>query len=741
MSPPSPSKSRKDRASVVGGNNVLKSRACDACRRRKSKCDGSKKQDNICSNCVTANNEPSTPRGPPKAYVTALEDRLEQLEQLLKQARCFFMPRVRPDTDFSAELGPPIARDSWKDDDARASMKDTPAGSALRLSTRLALNAHARRAGTDSDSSSDESDLDQFTNLIGVKSGHILSPTDAIPTRFHGKSSVVSLVATAKQYKDLHMSDTAQEANASRSATKRPEFWSAHPWEKEFEGFNINVEQVLVSAVAEFPPPSLAGQLIDLYFIHVNAQLPLLHRPTFERQFRDNLHHRNVWFNCVCLGIFAVASRWCDDPLVLPRNCNRTSSGGLDWTCAGWHYHTVAMGIYRIRQSLLFPACLEEIQAYSLLSAFVRGTINHSASWIFISIGLRKAQDLGAHRKKVYSKTPSVEAELTKRAFWCLVAYDRFASAILGRPCAIGEEDFDLDLCLEIDDEYWDTADPPFRQPPGVPCRVTYFNLWLRLAQIVTFTVKTIYAVHNPRALLGRIAKSRTEEVIAQLNLALQEWLDSSASLHTTYQLARMLIYRPFIPPIPSASASLTPQINVSVPAMKYCIDAARSSARIIEVQVARGWTNTPILIAVSQLSAAILTLAVWNAKAGKQDVELEDVKPPVAQTITSLLDDIAVFFNALEWVQTRWENVPNLILVLKRALPEDISPPVSSMRPSTPTQLHESDSEIWTLPYHASSIRTGQALQEGRGVSSKTSESSAYTSYPMHLDQTQDHS
>ncbi|KAJ6593970.1 fungal-specific transcription factor domain-containing protein [Mycena capillaripes] len=748
-------------------------RACDACRRRKTKCDGPKMKDHVCSNCLNTHKsctylEASTPRGPPKAYVTGLEDRLEQLEALLKQ--------VRPDADFTAELGLSIPRGSWKEEAAavpstsRSRTKDSPPTTTLRLSTQLALNSHSRRDDMDSDSSEDgfsSSDSEQMVE--GLKGGarkftlqQARSATDkedgdSINTRFHGKSSLLTLVDITRWYRDLQISGDDPEHDPARAAPesfKRPEFWLPQPWELQWEGLDVNVDQLLVSVLDEYPPPSLATQLIDLYFIHCNSQLPLLHRPTFERQFRDMLHHRNIWFSCVCLSIFAIGSRWCNDPLVLPRNCARTSSGGLDWTCAGWHYHNVAMGIHRIRQSLLYPACLEEIQTFSLLAAFIRGTANHPAGWIFISIGMRKVQDVGAHRKKLYGKRPTPEDEMWKRAFWCLVAYDRFASAILGRPCACGEEDFDLDLCLEVDDEYWE-SEPPFRQPSGVPCRFTYFNLWLRLSQIVTFTVRTIYAVHNPRALLGRIAKVRTDEVIAQLTLALQDWLRSvpehlrwsnhikdeefsnqSASLYTTYYLAEMLMYRAFIPPVQSASSPVppVPHISGSFPALAFCINAARSSARIVQVQVARGWANIPILIAVSQLSAAILTLGVWEYKARQEQEFIEDVKPPLAQTIATLMDDIGVFIGALESVQSRWENVPNLIRVLKGALPKEDTDAQSQPAPSTRHPLetrimehpppppdpssshphlhtfegpHAADSDNWSLPFHSSSVRT----------------------------------
>ena len=75
------------------------------------------------------------------------------------------------------------------------------------------------------------------------------------------------------------------------------------------------------------------------------------------------------------------------------------------------------------------------------MGMFLRGTAFHPVAWLFISIGLRKAQDLGAHRKKVYGSKPNVDEELWKRTFWMLVLYDRIGSATLGRPCCSGEEE------------------------------------------------------------------------------------------------------------------------------------------------------------------------------------------------------------------------------------------------------------------------------------------------------------
>ena len=49
---------------------------------------------------------------------------------------------------------------------------------------------------------------------------------------------------------------------------------------------------------------------------------------------------------------------------------------------------------------------------------FLQGSSAPQACWTIIGVGIRMAQDVGAHRKKVYNATPTVEEELWKRAFW-----------------------------------------------------------------------------------------------------------------------------------------------------------------------------------------------------------------------------------------------------------------------------------------------------------------------------------
>lgn len=58
---------------------------------------------------------------------------------------------------------------------------------------------------------------------------------------------------------------------------------------------------------------------------------------------------------------------------------------------------------------------------------------------------------------------------------------------------------FDLDLPIECDDEYWVTSDPAqaFKQPPGKPAMISYFNCMLRLNQINAFAMRTIVSMSD----------------------------------------------------------------------------------------------------------------------------------------------------------------------------------------------------------------------------------------------------
>ncbi|KAH7914147.1 fungal-specific transcription factor domain-containing protein [Hygrophoropsis aurantiaca] len=717
--------------------------------------------------------EASKPRGPPKAYITGLEDRLEKMDSLLKRVSPLFahlsssecngvnsltnvLLQLRPEADFSNELGPPVIRDSWKTESepprhpsphekssspsAPSKMKGSPASlrsnalpqvavsSAIIPSSRISSRSRGTpRSDSDSSdyfSSSESEEVGELSLSRGMKRLTIrgLEPTAENNTiidsqvRFHGKSSCFKLIEPTRKLREEHMvnlgmypsdldsgtgnSHYQQSASPVDFApTRRPEFWATPSWELAFEGFQDRLASLCQSLISELPPPDLALNLIELFFLHINPLYPLFHQPTFERQWHEGLQDQDPWFACLCLSLFAVASRWSDDPRVLDDGQYdvpeaERPSDDTKWQRAGWKYFNTAVDVHRDSRSLFHPPGLFEVQTMTLLGMFLRGTAFHPVGWLFISIGLRKAQDVGAHRKKVYGNKPSVEEELWKRAFWMLVLYDRIGSAALGRPCCAGEEDFDVELPLEVDDEYWEPEDPElaFQQPEGIPSKIAAFNSYLKLTKIVAYALRTIYVLDRSKLLVSA-ARPRWQEVLTQLNNAMTEWVDSipshlqwtndfqdplfanqAATLYTTYYLIQIIVYRPFLPVSLRSLANRPPHSNMPVPCIAICVNAGKCCARILRTQIQRGLSNTPNLICASHMCAAILLMNFWDLKWQErnylQSGPLEDVKPPLAMAMAELLEDVSVFTNVLEQAKPRWRNAEMYLKNLSTSMP-----------------------------------------------------------------------
>lgn len=201
-------------------------------------------------------------------------------------------------------------------------------------------------------------------------------------------------------------------------------------------------------AHSNFPPDDLMKHLIDCYFKRMNVAIPLLHRPTFEKGIADGLHKRDEGFGSTVLLVCALGARWSEDPRVILPGTNSGHSAGWEWF----------RQVQWVRRSLLSPPRLYDLQiccvraifarvcvyanAHQLTAIFLHGSSTPQSSWTVIGTGIRLAQDVGAHRRKVYNHNKrTVEDELWKRAFWVLVCLDRFISSALGRPCAIHDEE------------------------------------------------------------------------------------------------------------------------------------------------------------------------------------------------------------------------------------------------------------------------------------------------------------
>ncbi|KAI0058762.1 hypothetical protein BV25DRAFT_1196308 [Artomyces pyxidatus] len=688
-------------------------RACDRCRQKKIRCkfskslvhsspkfssgDGTQTPGSKCSHCVVSEStcvftETTKKRGPPKRYVDSLESRLEKMEGLLS--------RLYPDGDFSQEIDLEPWTRSYKPAEperSKATNISPDSSSDTSSNTHALPGIPALPPGDDSET--DDEDTDHEYDLTQAEMVKHLRQICINPNhrRFYGKSSGIRLLREALDLKS-EVSGTVPITmrDALSRGERRPDFWLLHPWERE------RFAPQPITYV--FPEPDLLASLVELYFQYIAPLIPLLHRPTFMQGLVEGRHLVDAGFAGIVLLVCGTASRYSDDPRVLLDEANG------HFHSAGWKYFNQ---VPLVGTSVLSAPGLHDLQITALAVLFLHGCSPPQACWSLCGIGLRLAQDVGAHRRRAYNAVPTVEDELWKRAFWVLYMLDIWMSSYLGRPCAISEETYDVDLPADCDDEYWENDDPSlaFKQPAGKTSTMAYFLNLIKVNLVHAYALRTIYSINKSKVAKGQGGEQWEQHVVADLDSALNNWLDAvpdhlrwdptrenithflqSAALHASYYFVQITIHRPFIP------SSRKPSC-LSFPSLAICANAARACSHVADAQRRRMPNATsPNFQLPSFISGVILLLSLWGAKRSGVHLdasrEMQDVQKcmlllesaesrwPVAGRLRDLLFDLT---HVGELPQSQIVSIPSLKRERSDREDEDLSQPSASTPGSYP--------------------------------------------------------
>ncbi|KAJ6541638.1 fungal-specific transcription factor domain-containing protein [Mycena capillaripes] len=414
---------------------------------------------------------------------------------------------------------------------------------------------------------------------------------------FFGKSSSVNFMKAAMEDVD-HLGETFD--------AQRPEFWIVKNWHPDPPPLPPYT----------FPDEDLLQSLIDIYFQKINPISFLLHSPTFCASVADGEYLRDQHFGAVVLAVCALASRLSDDPRVL-------IAADTPLHSAGWKWFSQIRPLQLVALPPTSGSRLRTLYNLQLicLSVLFLATSSARACWIFSALGIRIAQESGAHRRGRYSTGSRAEGEMLKRTFWVLIAQDTILSSLFGRSTISTSEDYDVDLPTECDDEYWD--DPhSFQQPANKPALTAYMTSYLQLMVIFSRAHRAIYSVKR--------RKECEPAVVAELDSALNKWVDSipshlrwpanpegifldqSASLYLTYYQIQILIHRPFIP-----APGETYVAESAFPSLAICANSARSCGHVMELHSRRSGDilHYPYAITAMFDSAVILLLNVWGGR------------------------------------------------------------------------------------------------------------------------------
>ncbi|TDL26037.1 hypothetical protein BD410DRAFT_562461 [Rickenella mellea] len=423
----------------------------------------------------------------------------------------------------------------------------------------------------------------------------------------------------------------------------------------------------------ELPSLDLQDVLISIYFTYVHPVLPVIHKPSFDRDYRASrtasqtagsnygLAHPTASrpspehmksFNLVLFAMFSVAIRYINERS--PATSGRPS----------WDFKTsndFLTSARRILNAFNHRSSIVNCQALLILAYQEAGIGMTDQGWLFLGMAIRMAQDLGLNQAADNWKQAgrdlftSDEKQERKQLWWACVTADKYMSVFPGRPVAIRESDFDTELPQEqeMDElELWiphPAVQAGFTSPLSAHA-MSCFKAAATLSLIQGRIVERLYAVRRlPDAMQGQLAE--------ELEKHLDHWYQTLPShlhydslntnliypphvltLHIQYWCAVILLHRKFIQgyrgtgdPLPS-----------SVRNFHSCQEAAQRVSDIVSTfSRVFGLSSTCAFMPSYLFSVGVIYIAILSMIPGDRQAE----------------DGVQKMLGALEEIQVLWPS------------------------------------------------------------------------------------
>jgi hypothetical protein len=339
-----------------------------------------------------------------------------------------------------------------------------------------------------------------------------------------GKASGITFFRKAKE----RLVDTRREHNTSSSLA-----FSDQKFHETSSGLFI------------LPPKEVTKRLVDHYFEFCSPTYRYLHRQTVMHSLAVLYEDHERLDPAQCAIIFMCCA-W---------SANSTSDLKGPYTGA-----VDSERFYQAAKSQLDRAnvnSLAALQAHFMVCLYLLFSSRINQAWIMMGIIVRLAQAMGLHRRTVYRSV--LENELGKRTFWSIYVLDRYLSVILGRPCALHDDDIDQELPSVLDDSELS----PDARNEGVYREMFAPVAHVKLAKIMGSILKEFYGCKTHAG--PQVDPSSILEELTSWKKELPDFLDGSKvsavslpvifkrqqeTLHLAYCHSVMLLCRQFLIPL-----------------------------------------------------------------------------------------------------------------------------------------------------------------------------------------------
>lgn len=484
-------------------------RACDACRKKKIRCDGKMPKCGHCENykteCVFTQVEKK--RAPPKGakYIEAMENRLGRMESLLRLSGLLAGEDDRTDLGTlekklqeRSQAKSTISSPQSQDSSTRAPLNTIASPVDGPAATPASSNAGAQSSVPPDTRPPKEVDAlaDQMCSLITNHSGE---------TRYIGSSSGFSIFSPRGiQWVNAKTGDNSFEQMIASAAANEQKWdtWRADVFDSIFRR----------TVYKQLPPKQECLSLLKDFFANFNCMFPLFHEPTFmhlvEKHYSLDPYEGSGWWASLNVAL-AIAHRL------------RVMSNVVDQDEdeQAWGYLKNAMAV--MTELTMRNTDLLSVQALLGMSLFLQGTPNPQPSFFLVSAAIRLSHSIGLHKRGSGFNLNEVETEQRKRVFYIAYLLDKDICLRSGRPPAQDDDDMNVDLPSE--DPQDNVGVVPLSNPTADgKTTMNLFRCMCTFATIQSRVYKQLYSVKASRQSDGDLLNT-----IGELDQALEEWKNS----------------------------------------------------------------------------------------------------------------------------------------------------------------------------------------------------------------------
>ncbi|KAG6003365.1 hypothetical protein E4U21_002081 [Claviceps maximensis] len=413
-----------------GKRKRLTSVSCELCKQRKVKCDRGQPSCGWCArNGVSCEYKERRRPGLRAGFGKEIQKRMDRLEAILQSHSVIIQNTLAANPQLNVSVG------------IRSSNSDLPRDQEVQ---RDALTQSYRPS-------------DPICTPQGESGTFVPKPLRLTPGSQHAELTTPQYTGMPENFHNSQTSSIPMETSAATSQLQpmNPANPGAQTYYSQCQANDIQACTGSASADQDMPPYDLLYALVDLYFQHIHAWCPILHRKsTLDSLFGPSTLQEpdEILLN----AIVATTMRYSSD--------GRLTEGRRQ------HYHRVCKE--RVLLYGMETTSVKSLQALVILALDLVGNSNGPPGWNILALITRSVVQLGLTvESDSFSISPNytsiytlramilpepkdfIEDETRRRLFWMIYILDRYATIATAFEFALADKE--IDRALPCRDDLW----------------------------------------------------------------------------------------------------------------------------------------------------------------------------------------------------------------------------------------------------------------------------------------------